>query len=421
MSEQNFVQTHGGTNVLSQGSGAINEPTLDTGALRTAAKALLTKSSPNPAPSPSASGQPSTTETSSVTSTAASPIQRIPVSVSDAPSQAAPLEPAGQADGETKVTTTDAQGNKTEINLADIPDDAVVRMKVNGEIATFSGKEAKEFGMRGGKFTREMQQLRAREEQFGARLEQAGMLEELVTNDAALVEYIAQAKPQLVEALAQRFNLTKAQAAQALAQEVQTQATVPQAQLPQFNPADLPSFGEVDQLVAARSNALQQQVLEQVRQELGGVNTTVESIVKQQVQNAVKAEIQMLRHATEVQSFDVEINKTIDGILEANPALKAFPNINQVLRWEVKQMRPKSPEEMHEAFNHVAAGIVENLDETYNTSRKTAVITKAVMEKTGIEPPAGTAPTFTRPISYSNEKGQVDWSLIKKAARASLG
>jgi hypothetical protein len=422
MSEQNFVETHGGANVLSQGTGAIQEPTLNTSALKDAAKALLNKGSqPNPAPSATPSGQPSLVTTT--VPSPVSPVQQIPVSVSDAKPQVSAEEAAARETPEAKVTATDAQGNKQEINIFDIPDEAIVRMKRNGEIITMPAKDAKADMMRGAKFTHEMQQLRAKEAQFETRLQQAGMLEQLVSDDVALASYIFQTKPHIVEELAQHMGYSKAQAAQALATAVQQQHGVqPQSAPFQIqNPAELASLGEVDQLLSHRAQTLEQAVLEQVRKELGGVNTTVEGIVKQQVQSAVQNEIARLRNASEIQSFDVEINKTVDDILTANPALKAVPNINQVLRFEVFKMKPQTPEEMKEAFSHVASGIVEGLNETYNTAKKVAVITKAEMEKQGIEPPVGTQPTFTRPLNYADQRGQVDWKKIKEVARASLG
>jgi hypothetical protein len=423
MSEQNFVSTHGGTDILSQGSGAITEPTLNTTALKDAAKALLNKPAANPAPAAPPQGQPSRPQVSAVPSTSASPVQQIPISVSDASSKAQPAGEEQAALEGQKVTVTDSQGQKTEIDLLSIPDDAVVKMKVNGQETIVSGKEAREFGMRGAKFTQEMQQLRAREAEFATRLEQAGVLEQLITNESALAEYIYAKAPHIVEQLAQHMGYTKAEAAQAMAQQVQQQAApAPVALPPNFNPGELASLGEVNELLGQTLAQREQAVLEQVRKELGGVNTTVEGLVKQQVRNAVQAELQLLRNATEIQQFDTEIVKTVDGILTANPALKAVPNIEKVLRFEVAKMRPKSPEEMIEAFNHVASGIVEGLEQTYNTARKTAVIDKATMEKTGIEPPVGAAPTFTRPINYADQNtGKVDWKLIRQAARAALG
>jgi hypothetical protein len=405
------------------GAGSIGEPTLNMEALKSAGKALLNKgTSPNPAP---AQGQPLTgTRVQPV-----SPVQhQIPVTVTDGqpqpPAQALAGDPPPSGD---KVTTTDANGQKVELDLHSIPDDAIVRIKRNGEIITVSGKEAKEDAMRASKFTFEMQQLRAKEAQFDERLNRATQLETLVTNDEALARYIYQTKPHIVEALAEHMGMTKAQAAQALgasAANANAQA-VAQGQPAPFqitNPQELADLGQVDQLLSHRAQTLEQSILTQVQQKLGGLTNEVRSAVQEMVAEQVRGELQGLRRAHEISAIDGQIQSTVQEILTTNPALKVIPDFEETLRKEVLKMRPQSREELISAFHTVAQGIVEGLNDTYQTARKTTIIDKVTMEKTGIEPPAGTAPSFSRPITYSDPAtGKVDFKLIREAAKRAIG
>lgn len=419
MSDQ-FVSTPPPTDLTQNRASAAGEPTLNTSALRAAAKEFLNKPA-NPAPSAPAVGQPSSVVSQGVEPV--SPASTIPVSVSDTPQPKVPAVGTEAIPEDQKVLATDPNtGQKTEVNILDLPDDAIVRMKVNGESVTMSGKEAREGFMKGAKFTREMQQLRSKEEQFTGRLERAEKLEQLVGDDVALATYLFQERPHIVETLAEHMGWTKAQAAQALAAKVNEQAAAPAA--PAFRierPEEIASLGEVDQLVSARASALQQEVLTALRQEIGDVSSErVQELVANTVAKAVRSEINALRDANEIATFDGEIKKTVGSILESNPALKAVPHIEHLMRFEVAKMKPKSPEEMMDAFHTVAQGIVEGLDETYNKARKTTIIDKATMEKTGIQPPVGTAPSMARPINYADQSGKVDFNLIKQAAKAAL-
>jgi hypothetical protein len=410
MSDQ-FVSTPASVDVVKTGSSAISEPSLNTSALKDAAKAFLNNGA-----------TPASTPVEQPVSPV-SPVQRIPISVSDAPKQAP--TPQSEIPSDQKVVATDPNtGQKTEIDLMSIPDDAIVRVKRNGEVVTISGKEARDDAMRGAKFTHEMQQLRAKEDGLKQRFEQAQTLERLVTDDVALAEYIFRQKPHIVETLAQHMGLSRQEAATVLATEVQHQAANQPNQPAPFtisNPDELANLGEVDTLFQSRSQQLERQVLEQVKRELGTVNSTVQDSVRNLVANAVKNEISTLRNAHEVATFDGEIKSTISDIIKTNPALSKIPRIEQLIRFEVFQMKPQTPDELKEALHHVASGIVEGLDETYQTARKTSIIDKATMEKTGIEPPVGTAPTFTRPISYEGANGKFSFDEMKRAAKAALG
>lgn len=412
MSDQ-FVSQPASVDVTKVGSAGIGEPTLNTSALKDAAKAFLNSGAK---PASSTGEQPNAPQPQS-------PVQQIPIteSLKPAVTPQAPAVAEEIPEGQ-KVTATDAQGNKTEIDLMTLPDDAIVRMKVNGEVQTFSAKEAREFGMRGAKFTTEMQRFRAEQAQHQQMLEDAKKLHTLVSNDEALAAYVFQTKPHIVEALAEHMGWTKAQAAEALAKEVQAQQQPAQAPAFQIdNPQELADLGQVNSLVESRSQQLQRQVLEQVQRELGAVNGSVKEQIAKAVRETVQNEIATLRNAHEVATFDGEISKTISSVLDANPALKAVPKIEQLLRYEVFQMQPQTPEELTDAIHQVASGIVEQLDATYKTVRKTQVIDKATMEKTGIEPPAGTAPIMSRPISYTGENGKVDFAKIRAAAKAAIG
>jgi hypothetical protein len=428
MSEPNFVSLPTPTDLTNAKASSAGEPTLNTSALRAAAMARLNNPTPSD-PAPSSQGQPST-QGGVPGAEPVSPLHQtqIPVTVKDASPRIGETSPtAAQTPipDDQKVAVTDPNtGAKTEVNILDLPDDAIIRMKVNGEPVTMSAKEAREGMMKGAKFTREMQNLRQQETEFAGRLENATKLEQLIGDDAALASYIFQAKPHIVETLAEHMGWTKAQAASALASTVNAQAAAPVQPTPSpyriERPEEIASLGEVDQLVGARVAEVLGQVEALKAQGQTLTPEAIQGIVAETVGKAVKSEIGRLQNAHEVAAFDGEINKTVTGILDANPALKHVPGIESVLRFEVIKLRPKSPSEMMEAFHTVAQGIVEGLDETYKAARKTTVIDKATMEKTGIQPPTGTAPSMSRPINYQGQDGKVDFNLIRQAAKAAL-
>jgi hypothetical protein len=141
------------------------------------------------------------------------------------------------------------------------------------------------------------------------------------------------------------------------------------------------------------------------------------------VQEEVSAGITALEDAREINGFNTQIDQTIGKILADNPALKAIPRINALLREEVKDLKPRTPEEMLEAFHVVSSGILEGLNHEYNRSRHPAVQAKQEMVAGGIEPPKGLPPNTTvvadKP-NYIGKDGKFDFKQLRNIGRQFL-
>lgn len=378
-------------------------PALNTNAMREAGKAFLNKeAAPASTPTPVASPAPVVPGDSS---TFTPPTN---VTVTEQPKEAVKAPEPGQ---EAPKAPTPA-----EPQVLDIPDDALVRMTVNGKEQVLPYGEAKKQMMLHRTFTQNQQQLRAQEAQLARErqalqqeAELAGKLRQIVTNPDLFVQY-AQANPVLAQRLAQAFGTTVAAA---------SAGATPQPVAPSIqNPDELANLGEVHGLLDARTRELESRVSQ-------NFSATLEQRAQQiaeEVEGRVQQAIGRLEDAREVSAFNTEIVKKINANLEANPALKVIPRIDQLLRYEVAQLQPRTPEEMLEAFDIVSRGIVEGLNETYNTSAQIRLIEKEKLVTGGVEPPGGQAPnTLVRPpISYTGKDGKFDWGKLKDAAKASL-
>lgn len=109
------------------------------------------------------------------------------------------------------------------------------------------------------------------------------------------------------------------------------------------------------------------------------------------------------------------LNTTVKDIFEKNPILSSVRLAEDIIRYEVSKMNPRSIEEAQDAFRTVAQGMVEDLDKAYATTNKTKIATAAKLTTARIEPPGGSGPQI-QPTDYKRADGTLDWNKLKSAA-----
>ena len=365
------------------------EATLNVNALREAGKALL-------------NGQQASVPDAAAT-TSNIPVQPTQAKVTEQPN---PVQQTQQPQQPVA-----AQPDSTNPQFVDLPDNQMVKVLVNGKEVIKPWGQAKKEVMLHSKFTQESQQLAQQRSEFetqrttlAERAAMAEKLETLVTRPDLLLKYI-QANPQVAQVVREHFGVQPQQPVQ------------PQVPAQPFGrPADeVVNFAELDAALQARGASIE----ERVSALLEARASQFENIVNERVKTAIST----LEDAREVNAFNQEINKTISAIVEANPALKVIPQVNQLMRAEVARMNPGSPKEMLEAFDIVARGIVEQLDNHYQTSRAASLAAAEELKTGGLEPSRGQAPNTTiqpNALDYRGADGKVDLKKLNQLGKAYL-
>ena len=108
---------------------------------------------------------------------------------------------------------------------------------------------------------------------------------------------------------------------------------------------------------------------------------------------------------------------TIRGRRSSRGGIHEIPNADQVLRYEVLQLQPQTPEETVEAFKTVFGGWVENYKATVAETTKQTVLAKQKLVKNNIQPPGGAPPQQTpqnfKKVNPHTGKTEVDWDAIR--------
>lgn len=301
---------------------------------------------------------------------------------------AEPEEHAEEASAETQTEEEPAQ--QVPAKLADIEDEATYKFPVNGVEQTISGKELKSRLSGEFHFTKKMQELAEQRKAFEATQGELGQLKEMRDNFRAFLTD----ENSIREFLKLRYpHLAPAEAAAAAGNA--------------GDPNEIATVGDAQRIAAEQAKTFEQKAAEmQQALEQGLAN----------VEAKIRFEEQKAKH-------DIAINSTLTDIFTKNPVLNAFPNAEQVIRFEVsKLVTPETTEaEALEYFQQVSADIVKKLGAHVTANKKVTAVAKAKakLETKSIEPPGGAAPQL-KPTNFKDADGKVDLNKVKNAARAYL-
>jgi hypothetical protein len=297
-------------------------------------------------------------------------------------------EPVAEPTPEPDASSTNID-NASQAQLAQLSDDQLVELTVDGETVQVPWKEAKGGFQRQAHYTKSMQQLRQEQAAFNTErtaLQQAQQEREafatLLSNPELLQKFIAQQYPQL--------NVAAAQV---------------QAAAEQVDPNDIATVGQIQ---AAQQELLRQQQLAQEN-------------FMQQLAEREEVLTRTIEDRQATAKLSSEINTTIGGLFKSHPYMqKLIPNAEQVLRYEVLQLRPNTPEETVEAFKTVFGGWVENYKATVAETTKQRTVEKHKLTTNNIQPPGGAppqpTPTSFKKVNKMTGKTEVDWDALRAVA-----
>lgn len=307
---------------------------------------------------------------------------------SDTPAQEPALQAGTPDPAQPGVENVD---NATQAQLASLKPTDLVEVTVDGQTVQMPWSEAQGGVMRQAKFTKEMTALRREQASFESERSQVGTLKSereqlvgLLNNEAMMKQFLAAKYPNLL-----------AQAKEAAAQEVG------------LDPDDIATVGQVKAIEAAAAQKVQE-IADHFAKEL----ERREAAITRNIEDK-SATLKLAN----------EINTTVKSLFTEHPYInKIVPHAEQVLRYTVSQLQPKSEAEALEAFKTVFGGWVENYKATVAETNKTSVVAKQKLVANNIQPPGGSG-VQPQPSNFMKQnqmtgKREVNWDALREAAAA---
>jgi hypothetical protein len=281
--------------------------------------------------------------------------------------------------------------NATAAQLATLKPTDLVEVTVDGEKVRMPWSQAEGGVMRQAKFTKEMTALRREQAAFEGERSHVGtlksereMLVNLLNDEQMMKQFLAAKYPNLL-----------AQAKEAAAQEAGV------------DPEDIATVGQIKAVEAAAAKKVQEiadQFTKQLEERTSNIGREIED-----------------KQATLKLAND--INTTVKSLFTDHPYItKVIPHAEQVLRYTVSQMQPRTEAETVEAFKTVFGGWVENYQSTVQETNKSSVLAKQKLVQNNIQPPGGSGvqpqPTTFMKQNPMTGKRDVNWDALREAAAA---
>jgi len=269
-----------------------------------------------------------------------------------------------------------------EAKILDLPDDGMVRAKVDGKEELLSIKEFRDSLSREAVFTKRMQSLAELRKQAEA---------ELAAQYAAIQ--------------------TQAQALEIAKQQIfarQTPAQVPAQAVPTQDPGELATIGEVQSTLQAYEARLAEQYKAREQQFVAALGQA-----SQQVQEQVALQ-------RDAQAYNAGLN----GVLtkpEFAVLKQALPYAEESIRYQVAAMDPQSIDEAIQFTERVATEWSANLRKSLADVQQRQEVAKAQAK---LEPPTGSAPppvAAYKPGSAFGKDGKFNWDALHERAKGMLG
>ena len=279
--------------------------------------------------------------------------------------------------------------NPAEVKVLDLPDDAQIRVKIDGSEKLVSVKDYKDGISREAVFTQRMQQL----------AEQRRDAEAQLAAQYAEIQRQAQAVELAKQELGSQFGTLRSQ--------LSGTPGAPQATAKSLDPTDLATVGDVQSTIEAQ---LAQIRAEQKAQQEGFVKALGEA--GQQMQQRAVVERDAVAYTSHLNT------------VMSNPEFAILKKINpfaeEIVRHKVAEMEPKTIQEAMSFTDTYVKGWYSEVATTMAESAKRHEVAKA---QARIEPPAGSpAPPAAqfKPGSAFTKDGKFDWNALRARAESML-
>ena len=302
--------------------------------------------------------------------------------VTEPPPQDESVE-VSEPEGSTLGESLDATEQPSEGSVLEVPENALVRVKIDGEVKEVPYKEFKDTLQREAAWHKRQQSFAEGKKQ----------LEQYYAQQFAELESAARAVKLYEQQLGQRFQQPQQQPAQ----------TVPQ----QSNPDEIATLSEVRQETAKLGQTLAEQI---------AARDQAHAEQLQRVAQQLKNEMVVKENA---KRFDQGLQSVLGN--KDFKALEVIPNLEQNLRYQVWQLGPQSIDEAVEFAEQVAKDWAGKLKTIHIAEQQKVSAQKA---KAKLEPSDGSPPqpkNAAKPKSFIDPKtGKLNHTALREAAMALL-
>jgi hypothetical protein len=274
--------------------------------------------------------------------------------------------------------------------VVDLPDDALVRVKIDGVEQTVPYREYKDGIQREAAFTKRMQQL----------ADQRREAEQVFTQRAAELQRQAEMLQYAQQQLQQQANPV-AQLQQLLQQQQGGQTAPPSA-----DPNEIATLGEVQQALKAFEQTFAQQQAAQQQAFLQQLQETGQQLKYEQALEA------------DATTFTTALARTLDQD-DYKVLRETIPFAEESIRFQVAQLNPQTMDEAISFMEQVAKEWSGKVRAASTEQLKRQEVAKA---RAKMEPPAGSPvpPVQARPKAVFKKNGQTDWDALRDRAAAYL-
>ncbi len=301
----------------------------------------------------------------------------------DVPGLSAPATP----DPVTPVVAAPAPvASPAEVKILDLPDDALVRVKIDGKLEPVAVKDYLEGISREAVFTKRMQSLaeqrKAAESELATRYSQ-------------------------IQQEAQAVEAAKAQFAEQMRAQMATPAQ-PQTPSKAFDPGEIATMGDVQATLQAEIAKIQSESKAQQEQFAKALGEASQQVQREAAQ-------QRDAHAF-TEGMTQMWAKPEYAVLK-----RVLPYSEESLRYQVAAMDPKSIPEALQFTEQVAKGWLDTMKAEMVETAKRHEVAKAQAK---LEPPTGSAPppvTQYKPGSFFGKDGKQNWDALRARAETMLG
>ena len=287
--------------------------------------------------------------------------------------------PSTEAPASTTLTPAEAK-------VLDLPDDGMVKVKVDGKEQLLPVGEFKAGISREAHYTQRMQQL----------AEQKRQAEELLATQYAQIQQEAQA-----------VQLAQQQLAAYLQQQAQAQTPVGQAAPPSPDLGELATVGDVQ-------TSLQRALAEMAQQQQSR---------EQQLIAAISQASQQVQEQAALQRDTVAYTNGLQSVLqrpEFEVLTKVLPYAEESIRYQVAAMDPPTIQDAIAYTEQVAKEWTDKLRSEIIDNQKRQQVAQA---RAKLEPPSGSppSPSLGSRQSFFKKDGKLDWDALHTRAVSLMG
>lgn len=172
-------------------------------------------------------------------------------------------------------------------------------------------------------------------------------------------------------------------------------------------PDDIITAQQAAEIADVRTQAYINQLQQRLQELEGKFEAKTKAVVEKGIQE--------LTDSQQIAAHQKVLDAHVQSLFEANPLLKAVPEMEDALRFRVYNRNPQSEAEAMKMLTEEADKQAKALQRQFEDLNKQALAGKAKLSTHGVEPPGGVG-VQPEPQSFKKKDGSIDWNALSGAA-----